>query len=437
MTGPPTRPQLGGGAQLMDDIETFLSRFVVYPSEAARIAHTLWIAHAWLMDCWESTPRIAFLSPEPGSGKSRALEVTEPLVPRPVHAVNVSPAYLFRKVSDEGGAPTILFDEIDTIFGPRAKDNEDVRGMLNAGHRRGATAGRCVVRGNLVTTEELPSYCAVALAGLDDLPDTIASRSIIVRMRRRAPGEAVEPWRMRVNGPEAAPLYDRLLVWSQAVRHLAVDRWPTMPAGIEDRNADVWEALLSVADVSGGDWPSRARVSAVSHVSDARDDQRRSLGITLLADLHTVFTTQNTEKISTEKIIFELCALDESPWNDLRGKPIDARFLARRLAKYGIKPKTVRIADAGLLKGYAAGDLADPWLRYLGSSPDLSDTADTTTQRAQLTTADVSAVSALQRSCDDCGQPLAEADQLADSACCADCDTSGPAVADAAEWGLR
>ena len=71
---------------------------MVYPGAAERHAHVLWIAHTWLMDSWESTPRIAFLSPEPGSGKSRALEVTEPLVPRPVHAVNTTPAYLFRKV---------------------------------------------------------------------------------------------------------------------------------------------------------------------------------------------------------------------------------------------------------------------------------------------------------------------------------------------------
>jgi hypothetical protein len=67
--------------------------------------------------------------------------------------VNTSPAFLFRKVSDPDGAPTLLYNEIDTVFGPRAKDNEDIRGMLNAGHRKGAMAGRCVVRGNVVTTE--------------------------------------------------------------------------------------------------------------------------------------------------------------------------------------------------------------------------------------------------------------------------------------------
>lgn len=174
------------GDKVLNRVESYVSRFVAYPSEHARVAHVLWISHTHRMDSWESTPRIAFLSPEPGSGKSRALEVTEPLVPRPVHAVNTTPAYLFRKVSDPDGTPTILFDEIDTVFGPKAKENEEVRGLLNAGHRRGAVAGRCLVSGKVVMTEELPAYCAVALAGLDDLPDTLMSRcdmtpSVVIR----------------------------------------------------------------------------------------------------------------------------------------------------------------------------------------------------------------------------------------------------------------
>jgi hypothetical protein len=193
------------GAKLLDDVHAFLDRFVAYPSEHAHVAHTLWIAHAHLMDVWDSTPRIAFLSPEPGSGKTRVLEVTELLVPNPVAAVNVSPAYLFRKVADENGAPTLLFDEIDTVFGPRAKENEEIRGLLNAGHRKGAVAGRCVVRGKEVFTEELAAYCAVAMAGLGYLPDTILTRSVVVNMRRRAPNETVEPYRRRLEVAAVRP----------------------------------------------------------------------------------------------------------------------------------------------------------------------------------------------------------------------------------------
>ena len=107
----------GTGAELLDSVYDFIGQFVSYPKQSdtssnAQVAHTLWIVHTHLMDAFESTPRIAFLSPEPGSGKTRALEITATLVPRPVEAINVSPAYMFRKVSDPEGIPTILYDEI-------------------------------------------------------------------------------------------------------------------------------------------------------------------------------------------------------------------------------------------------------------------------------------------------------------------------------------
>ena len=140
------------GASILDELEQYLVRFVAYPSMHARVAHLLWIVHTHLMCCWESTPRIAFISAERGSGKTRALEVTEPLVPNPVHAVNVTPAYLIRKVG-ENHLPTILYDEVDTLFGSKVQDTGEIRGLLNAGHRRGAVAGRCVVIGRKIQTE--------------------------------------------------------------------------------------------------------------------------------------------------------------------------------------------------------------------------------------------------------------------------------------------
>jgi hypothetical protein len=91
------------GDALLDEIVALLRRFISYPSEAACHSHALWIVHTHLMDAWESTPRLAFLSPEPASGKTRALEVTELLVPNPVEAVNMSAAALFRIVAGEGG----------------------------------------------------------------------------------------------------------------------------------------------------------------------------------------------------------------------------------------------------------------------------------------------------------------------------------------------
>jgi len=349
------------GSAVLVDVYHYLGRFVAYPTDAAQIAHTLWIAHAHLMDHWESTPRIAFLSPEPGSGKTRALEVTEPMVPRPVEAVNVTPAYLFRKVGDEEGAPTVLFDEIDTVFGPKARENEEIRGLLNAGHRRGAVAGRCVVKGKIVTTEEIPAYCAVALAGLGGLPDTLLSRSVVVRMRRRAPSESVESFRHRIHAPEGHTIRNRLAEWA---REYDLEAWPRMPPGVEDRDADLWEPLLAVADAAGGEWPSLARSACVELVAASRQSTP-SLGIRLLADLQTVFGDK--DHMSTEDIIHALCALDEAPWAELSGKPINARRLAGLIARYGIKSTKIRLGEV-TRQGYRREDLWDAWQRYLQSS---------------------------------------------------------------------
>lgn len=378
-------------AKLLNDISAYLSRFVAYPSDDCVIAHTLWIAHTHLMDCWDSTPRLAFLSPEPGSGKSRALEVTELLVPRPVEAVNVTPAYLFRKVSDPDGRPTILYDEIDTVFGPKAKDNEEIRGLLNAGHRKHSVAGRCVVRGKEVHTEEIPAYCAVALAGLGGLPDTILTRSVVVRMRRRAPGETVEPYRRRVNLGEAESLRSRLEAWAYSISDAMDGAFPDMPDGIVDRDADVWEALIAVADAAGGDWPDKARVSAVSLVSLSKESTP-SLGIQLLKDLRYVFG--KLETMFTEDVLSALHDIDEAPWGDLRGKAIDSRGLANRLRPYGVHSKQVRVG-AATKKGYAREDFYDAWSRYL-SEPHMGSETNETEETSGDDVSHVSHVSPLR-----------------------------------------
>ncbi|WP_276758937.1 DUF3631 domain-containing protein [Mycolicibacter arupensis] len=348
------------GAELLDAIYDYLRTYVAYPNDWAGVLHTLWIAHTHLMDVWDSTPRLAFMSAEPGSGKSRALEVTEPLVPRPVHAVNVTPAYLFRKVSDPAGAPTILYDEIDTVFGPKAKDNEDIRGMLNAGHRRGATAGRCVVRGKQIDTEDLPAYCAVAVAGLKDLPDTLASRAVLIRMRRRAPGETVKPWREREGSKIGHALRGQLADWADQVRDSLIGTYPAMPPELTDRVADVAEALLAVADVAGGEWPLTGRVAAVAAVA-ASSDNRPSRGVRLLSDIRDVFQDTESVAISTELLLENLRGLEDSEWGVYE---LSAYRLSRSLAEYDICPSNHRFGKR-VKKGYSRADFADAWSRYL------------------------------------------------------------------------
>jgi hypothetical protein len=175
------------------------------------------------------------------------------------------------------------------------------------------------LEGKQVKTEEIPAYCAVALAGLGWLPDTIMSRAAIIRMRRRKPGETIEPFRRRMELEAGHKLKGRLARWARDVEPIVT--WPEMPAGVEDRDADVWEALIAVADAAGGDWPERARKAAKALVGEAKD-REPSLGIRLLADLKTVFG--DVEQMTTEAILRALHGMAEAPWNDLKGKPLNS-----------------------------------------------------------------------------------------------------------------
>jgi hypothetical protein len=143
--------------------------------------------------------------------------VTALLVPNPILSISVSPAVIVRLVSS--GRPTILYDEIDGVFGNAKvqEANTDLRSVLNTGYRRGAKVHRCVTHGKKIETEELDAFAPVAVAGLRDLPDTLDSRSIFIRMKRRAPDERVEQFRQRYNEPEAKSISK---LWSNGARSM-------------------------------------------------------------------------------------------------------------------------------------------------------------------------------------------------------------------------
>ncbi len=185
-------------------------------------------------------------------------------------------------------------------------------------------------------------FAAAALAGLGDLPDTLMTRSVIIRMRRRLPSEKVEPFRRRLHEPEGSELNAMLADWCDRVSDQVAAAWPDMPDGVSDRPADVWEPLLSIADAAGGHWPDAAR-DACKELVKVGQSREASLGVKLLADLRFVFG--DADSLWTKTILTALHKIKESPWGDLRGKPLDARGLAWRLGLYGVHSKKVRIGD--------------------------------------------------------------------------------------------
>ncbi len=353
---------LSEGGVLLNDIRGFVRRYVVLPDEHCEVAVTLWIAHTWLIDRLDSTPRLAFMSPEPGSGKSRALEVLEMLCPRPMLAVNVSAAVLFRSVSDPATRPTVLFDEIDTIFGGRnAANHEDLRAVLNSGYRRGAKVPR-VADPTTNTLHDFHTFAAVALAGLNTLPDTVASRAIPVNMRKRLRTDTVEPFRRRNVEPVAQALTDRIADALRDVESIALPD-DLDDLGVRDRDADVWEPLIAVADLLDPHWGKLAREAAVAFVTGREPAVTEGTG--LLHDIQGVFDRLGGGKITSSKLVTELCLLEESPWGGDGWSQLTPRSLARLLKPYGISPALMRLDDQPVARGYRRSDFEDAWRRYL------------------------------------------------------------------------
>jgi hypothetical protein len=350
----------------LDQVESYLRRFVVYPSESALVVHVLWIAHTHLMDVWETTPRLGVMSPEKESGKTRLLEVTEPFVPNPFMGFSMSAASLVRVIGkghDDHEIPTILFDEIDNVFCKSEEALGDLRAALNAGYRKGATAFRCVNSG--ASVQPYACFAPLAYAGIKvrKLPETLVSRTIFIQMRRAAPDEKKESFRQRYHLPEAAPIAAALAKWCSDIEDAIVGYEPHIPAGITDRAADYCEPLLAIADFADGDWPDRAR-SAVSILIGAAKDDSISGGVELLAHIKDAFL--DAHSIHTDTLKARLCEREESPWNDAikGGNPVNDRWLAEHLKPYGIKSKPVKISGL-TLKGYQRADFEDAWKRYL------------------------------------------------------------------------
>lgn len=352
------------GGALLDDIRAFIRSYVVMPDEHCEVATALWVVHTYLLDHLDHTPRLAYMSPEPGSGKSRALEVLELLCLRPILALNISASALCRMVSDEDARPTVLFDEIDGVFGGKnAANHEDLRVMLNGGYRRGASVIRVADPAHN-TLNNFGTFAAVAVAGLHSLPDTVASRSIIIAMRRRRPSDRVASFRRREAEPGAQALRDRISMALSEVHDV------TLPVdlaelGIRDRDADVWEPLIAVADLlDATGWGRDARRAAVAFIEGREPTITR--GTRLLLDIRGAFDRSQKDRMSTSDLIHDLCQLEESPWaGDGRWVQITAREVADLLRPYGISPVQMRWPDRPNARGYRRVDFEDSWERYL------------------------------------------------------------------------
>jgi hypothetical protein len=335
-------------------VEMFLRRFVVFPSEHESVAVTLWEAHTHLVERFEVSPILAVTSAEMRSGKTRVLDCLELLVPNPFRSVLPSEAVTY-SILAQRPRPTFFLDEADAIFGVRPSDRtEGLRAIFNSGNQAGTPVFRVQFEKGRRKVETFDCFGPKAIAGIGRLPSTVADRSVLIRMRRRSPDEMILKFRRRTAKAEARELaFD----WESVTLETVVP----VPDELNDRAADSWEPLLAIADLAGGDWPTRARHAAIAL---SVEEDNPSVGMRLLADTREVF--EGEDHLETAILLDRLHGLDASPWAEYFGKPLTARGLARLLEPYRVRPVLRRLGERRV-RGYFRADFEDAWKRYTPS----------------------------------------------------------------------
>ncbi len=351
-------PEPVDGAALLDELAAAFGRFVILPA-GADVALALWTIFSHLIAVFDIAPRLGITSPEKRCGKTTLLSLLALTVPRALVASNISPAAIFRTL--EVARPSLLIDEADSF----ARDNDELRGILNSGHTRAsAFVVRLVSVGDDFEPRQFSTYTAMAIARIGHLPGTLEDREITIPLRRRLPSEKI----LRLRREHTAPLREiarRCARFAADHAEAVKGADPAEPSELDDRAADNWRALLAVADAAGGHWPAKARGAALM-LSGAQARPDGSIGVALLADLRSIFAEHEADRLGSAQICQALTAMEGRPWAEYRrGRPMSPNQLARALRPFDVSPTTLQLTDGAKLKGYKADDFKESFGRYL------------------------------------------------------------------------
>jgi DNA polymerase III delta prime subunit len=336
------------GAAVLDGLTAAIKRHVITPPGAAETG-ALFVVHAHAHDAAEFSPILSAHSPLPECGKTTLLRILEATTPQPMPANNISKAALYRVVDTE--RPTLLIDEADTFL----VRNQEMRGILDSGQCRRMAY---VVRAD----GSFSTWCPKVIACIGELPGTLRSRSLDIRLDRKQPHEKIE--RLNHGALEhLRQLGERAARWTADHFDQLASADPSIPFGIRGRVADNWRPLLAIADEAGGRWPALTRALALEASVGQQADGTE--GEMLLGDIRKVFAERRTDRIETKDLIKALSKMVDRPWGNWNSTaPIKDHQIARLLRPFQIGPTVIRIG-ARTARGYLGRDFEDAFARYL------------------------------------------------------------------------
>jgi len=163
---------------LFTELRDIYVAHVEYSDEHFYDVMALYIMYTYVFRLFESTGYLHF-NGTAASGKSRNLSILDVLAFNSTWASSMSAASLYRKLAGSPG--TTLLDESEGFDGERG---EELRRILNAGYKDGATAVRTEKGANdRFVPIEYDVYGPKALASINPLDNVIGSRCLVIGMR--------------------------------------------------------------------------------------------------------------------------------------------------------------------------------------------------------------------------------------------------------------
>jgi hypothetical protein len=266
----------------------------------------------------------ANLRGEAGSGKTKVLDAMQQVSFNALQVVDPSPAVLFRMVHSL--RPTLLIDECERLH---SEAGLEVRQIINAGYKRGATVPRCEGEGNELKFFQV--YCPKILAAIKPIGATVEERSIVIFMRR--PDVADKRQNLVIDPTET----DWLTIRSGFYRipfayrdQIAKASTASLPDWLMARHRELWSPLLSIARVVDDESPiglydeliSLAKQSAAERTADFETEA-------ILDALEDLLGQQSEATIRPTDLI-------EPLEKALNTKP-SPEFIAARLRNLGFK----------------------------------------------------------------------------------------------------
>lgn len=353
------------GNALANEIHALITAHVACDEHIADVA-TVWIFFTWCIEASHIAPIAWINAPEKRCGKTTLATLIGRMSRRAISTTNITPAALFRAI--DRYQPTLIIDEADTFL----NDNEELRGIINAGFSRDNPYLWRTVGDNHEPTA-FNTFGAKVISGIGKLPSTIVDRAISLTLRRAMKHEKKK--RLRdLPTSVTDTIKAKLNRWTDDNLGTIVQAKPVIPESIYNRDFDTWEILYQIADTIGDEWLGRLTHACLNITGN--EPAEPSLNEQLLIDIQNVFDHRQLERIPSKELLNALTGQDDfnsDDWGEHEpllwatynhGKPLSDRQLAKRLKDFGIKSKQIRFGDKNLM-GYIKSDFIDAFNRYL------------------------------------------------------------------------